>query len=107
MVQTECFMNQYVGSRIFEVSDEDMRLYEWLHERIRNDYEHFVPKIYLSPIQDLIAAAWLCIKFSKELLFESGNVVFHIVKPEDLDKLFHEIQLICADKITYQVKDRE
>jgi hypothetical protein len=91
MIQTECFMNQYVNSRIFPVPDDDMKLLEWLHEEIRNEYEHFIPKIYLSPIQDLTYAAELCVRLARMLLLESGNVIFFEVSADELEKPFLEI----------------
>jgi hypothetical protein len=93
MIQTECFMNQYGHSRIFAVSDSDMNVFEWLHEEIRNEYEHFVPKIYLSPIQALVSAAKLCISLSKDLLFESGNVIFYDIAEDKFKQLFLQIKL--------------
>jgi hypothetical protein len=91
MIQTECFMIQYVNSKIFPVSDGDMKIFEWLHEEIRNEYEHFVPKIYLSPKKDLASAAALCLKLSKMLLLESDNIIFFNVSAGELEKPFLEI----------------
>jgi hypothetical protein len=59
MIQTECFMIQYAFSNIFPISDAEMKMFEWLHEEIRNEYEHFVPKIYLAPKDELANAAAL------------------------------------------------
>lgn len=76
MIQTECFMGKYVHSNSVPVSDIQMKTLEWLHERIRNEYEHFVPKFYTAPINDLLEAAELCLHLAIALLFKSGNVLF-------------------------------
>jgi hypothetical protein len=68
-----------------------MKTFEWLHKQIRNEYEHFVPKIYLSPIQDLVHAAKLCVNLSKNLLLDSGNVIFHNVSSDKVNALFDQI----------------
>jgi hypothetical protein len=91
MIQTDCFMNQYMGSRYFIISDADMKKLEWLHEDIRNEYEHFVPKTYLSPKNDLASAATLCLQLSHKLLFESDNILFFNSSHDDLDSLFKDI----------------
>lgn len=91
MIQTECFMIRYADSKNFPLSDEEMKTLEWLHEYIRNEYEHFMPKIYLSPIQDLTFASELCVRLSRMLLFESENVIFFKVSENGLEKLFLEI----------------
>ncbi len=44
MIQAPCFMLQYTHSAVVSVSDTEMQLLEWLHEKIRNDFEHFMPK---------------------------------------------------------------
>jgi hypothetical protein len=90
MIQTECFMNQYIHSKTFPLSDSDMKTLEWLHEEIRNEYEHFVPKIYISPIHDLINVSKLCIKLSRNLLLESGNIIFFNVSSNRFETLFIE-----------------
>jgi hypothetical protein len=38
-------MGQFVHSAVVPVCDEDMKTLEWLHEEIRNEYEHFIPSI--------------------------------------------------------------
>jgi hypothetical protein len=86
MIQTDCFMGHFVHSRIVPVSDPEMRTLEWLHERIRNEYEHFVPKYYTAPVTELAAAAAVCVRLSKTLLFESGNVLFHGIPREELER---------------------
>jgi hypothetical protein len=74
MIQSECFMHQYVMSREVAVTDDEMKLLEWLHEDIRNEYEHFVPKGYAAPIPSLAKPAMLCLRLSRELLFDSKTV---------------------------------
>lgn len=79
MIQTECFMAQFMHSAVVPVCDEDMKTLEWLHEEIRNEYEHFIPKSYTAPVQDLLAAAELCLHLARKLLFDSENVLFHAI----------------------------
>jgi len=91
MIQTECFMGQLVHSRIVAVCDADMKTLEWLHEEIRNEYEHFVPKGYMAPVQDLLAAAASCLRLARMCLFESGNILFHSVPRDRLERLFQQV----------------
>jgi hypothetical protein len=74
MIQSECFMHRYVVSREVTVTDNEMGLLEWLHEDIRNEYEHFVPKGYAAPVVALTEPTTLCLRLSRELLFDSKTV---------------------------------
>jgi hypothetical protein len=87
MIQTECFMHQSISSKSIPISDEDMKTFKWLHENIRNEYEHFLLESYWAPVYDLLWAVQRCLSVSKELLFESGNVDFHKVTKESLKEL--------------------
>jgi len=91
MIQTERFMRRLEHSKTIPISDNDMKTMEWLHERIRNEYEHFVPKLYAAPVQDLVAATELCLGLSTTLLFESGNVIFHNVCEDNFKQLFQQV----------------
>jgi len=75
MIQAKCFMSNYVLSRPLTISDMEMQILEWLHESVRNVYEHFIPKHYSAPIDDLIQSSFLSLKLSIDLLFESKNVM--------------------------------
>jgi len=103
IIQTECFMDQFFNSKIFTIPDADMKVFEWLHEYIRNEYEHFVPKIFLSPKNDLNSAALLCMQLSSKLLFESGNVIFFNVSRDDLGNLFRDI----FNKLKYHINNKK
>ena len=74
-VQTVCFMCQYVNSKPIQITNDDMLLLEWLHEQIRNEFEHFVPKLYSVHKEDLINSSALCLELSFKLLFESHNII--------------------------------
>lgn len=76
MVQTECFAHQYVHSQEVQFTDEEMKLLEWLHENIRNRYEHFVPMSYSAPIRDLLLAAQVAVSKARASVFDSHNVLF-------------------------------
>ncbi|MCJ7497301.1 MAG: hypothetical protein MUO78_04100, partial [candidate division Zixibacteria bacterium] len=73
MVQTECFMERYVFSKPIKITDKEMKSLEWLHEDIRNEYEHFIPKSYYVLKRDLINVSILCIEKSNELIYGSEN----------------------------------
>lgn len=74
MIQADCFMGQLVQSKPVPVDDESMATLEWLHEAIRNEYEHFIPRYYAAPVKDLVTAVELCLCVSRRLLFDSFNV---------------------------------
>jgi len=90
MIQTECFMSKYVHSRPLNVHDNEIAILEWLHEDIRNEFEHFVPKLYTAAVSDLSQASVLCLRLIQELLFESGNVIHHS-SPDGLKNLIREV----------------
>jgi hypothetical protein len=91
MIQTECFMHKFIYSKSVMISNEDMKMFEWLHENIRNEYEHFIPKLYSVPVYDLLWAVERCLSVSKELLFESGNVDFHKATKESFKELLESV----------------
>ena len=74
MIQADRFMHLYVMSREVPVTDHEMQLLEWLHEEIRNDYEHFVPKVYVAPADALLETTTLSVRLSRELLIDSRPV---------------------------------
>jgi len=78
MMQTECYMHQYVISKSVKVSDYKMRLLERLHEDIRNKYEHFIPTSYYVSILGLASVSKICIDLAFELVFESKNIMIGI-----------------------------
>jgi hypothetical protein len=82
MIQTPCFMIRYVGSAVVSVPDCEMKLLEWLHEEIRNEFEHFVPKKLLVASDDCLRASETCLRISTDLLTKSGNIM-----PFEVDEL--------------------
>lgn len=96
-VQTKCFMSQYVDSKPIQVHDKEMVLLEWLHEEIRNEFEHFVPKLYSVSTSDSIASSILCLELSFKLLFESRNV-------SPLDDMSEVEQ--CLNRLVKQLKQK-
>ncbi len=76
-VQTKCFMSQYFDSKPIQINDNEVALLEWLHEEIRNEFEHFIPKLYSVSTSDSIASSILCLELTFKLLFESRNVIPH------------------------------
>jgi hypothetical protein len=77
MVQADCFMLRSVNSITVNISDSELSLIEWLHEEIRNKYEHFVPRAYSSPIQHLLQAANLAISKASACLLDSNTVNYY------------------------------
>lgn len=92
MIQAACFMKRYINSKIVYLKNKNMKLVEWLHEQIRNEYEHFIPKIYLAPIDDLLYVSGLCVEISRKLIIESGNIIFHNIAYDSIKNLFQEIE---------------
>ena len=74
MIQAPCFMVRYIHSAVISVSDTEMQLLEWLHEEIRNDFEHFIPKILLVSSEDCLRASEICLRLSIDLLTKSNTV---------------------------------
>jgi hypothetical protein len=91
MIQTECFMGRFVHSRRSVIVDNDMKILEWLHEDVRNEYEHFVPKFYIAPVHDLLMAAETCFRVCDDLLFHSNNVLFDAMQQKHLQDLIQSI----------------
>ena len=84
MIQAPCFMHRYVHSEVVSVSDKEMHLLEWLHEEIRNDFEHFMPKKLLVFSDDCLCATGLCLRLAMDLLTKSNNVNVLLVGLEGL-----------------------
>ena len=91
MIQTECFMHGFIFRKPRLISDEEMKTFEWLHEYIRNEYEHFIPKFYSVGVQELLMVTELCLSVSKVLLFESVNVIFYTVTKKSLKQLLESV----------------
>ena len=103
MVQTECFMKRYIHSKAIYIENEKMKLLEWLHEKIRNEYEHFIPKLYIAPIYDLLYVSNLCMDISKKLIFKSGNIIiYENGKRKKIGELFHK----NMDKIEQKLREK-
>jgi hypothetical protein len=73
MVQSECFMRHYVMSSEVAITDDEMKRLEWLHEDIRNEYEHFIPKGSSYPVQSLLELTILSLCLSRKVLLDSKN----------------------------------
>ncbi len=74
MIQAECFMSRMVEAGPVVVSDGDMRTFEWLHDSIRNEFEHFMPKLYGADLSDLKRGAKISVALSLRLFTQSGNI---------------------------------
>ncbi|HKP04351.1 MAG TPA: hypothetical protein VJU77_13445 [Chthoniobacterales bacterium] len=75
MIQTDCFMVHAHGARPPQISDEELREIEWLHENVRNEFEHYIPKSYYVGIAALVSAAHLALRITHWLLYDSGTVL--------------------------------
>jgi len=101
MVQADCFMRRTDESRHVVVSDEEMRLLERLHEEIRNEYEHFVPKGSSYEVLLLLESTKLALAKSYACLFESNNVSYyaHSVAQSDMQsRLNNTIALVNSHR---------
>lgn len=74
MIQCDSFMKDFSSAETINISGEDMSILEWLHEKIRNEYEHFIPKSYGAPINSLIHSSILCLDICKKLLVDTSNI---------------------------------
>jgi hypothetical protein len=94
MIQTPCFMLRYSHSAVVSVSDSQMKLLEWLHEEIRNDFEHFIPKTLLASCDDCLHASEVCLRLTTDILTKSNNVMpFGI---EELQIKLHSVSISIA-----------
>jgi hypothetical protein len=87
MIQAPCFMLRYSHSAVVSISDAEMQLLEWLHEGIRNDFEHFIPKILLASSDDCLRASETCLRLTIDVLTKSNNVT-----PYGIDDLQTELR---------------
>lgn len=76
MIQCDYFMKYYTQAKTIEISDSELADIEWLHQAIRNKYEHFIPKAYGAPITDLLHVSQICIRICKEILINPTNIYF-------------------------------
>ena len=89
-VQADCFMSRRFGASPGRLSDSDLACLEWLHERVRNEFEHFVPKSYAVGVQFLLSGSLVALRLSHFLLFESGAALL-LQCPEDLQARLHRL----------------
>ena len=94
MIQTPCFMLRYSHSTVVSVSDSQMKLLEWLHEAIRNDFEHFIPKTLLVSCDDCLRASEVCLRLSADILTKSNNVMLFEI--DDLQNKLHSAVISIA-----------
>jgi len=87
MIQAPCFMLRYSQSAIVSVSDAEMRFLEWLHEEIRNDFEHFIPRTLLASSDDCLCASETCLRLAIDLLTKSQNIMPYGI--DDLPTALH------------------
>lgn len=73
-IQSDCFMVHTSGATAAQINDEELRLLEWLHENIRNEFEHYVPKSYWVDTPDLVAASHLALRITQWLLRDSRTI---------------------------------
>lgn len=79
MIQADCFMIRSHGSISAQINDEELRLLEWLHENVRNEFEHYIPKLYWVGTPSLIAASHLALRITQWLLRDSHTI--HSIPP--------------------------
>ena len=74
MIQCDYFMKYFSSAETIVITNDDLAYLDWLHEEIRNEYEHFIPKSYGAPINNLIYSSILCIDICKKLIVETSNI---------------------------------
>jgi len=74
MIQTERYMVKVHEAQYASLSDAELRELEWLHEHIRNEFEHYTPKSYTIGGEALVGASALALRTAQWLLFTSGTV---------------------------------
>jgi len=94
MIQAPCFIFRYSHSTVVSVSDSEMQSLEWLYERIRNDFEHFIPKTLLASCEDCLHASEVCLRLAIDILTKSNNVMpFGI---DELQNKLHSVYIFIA-----------
>jgi hypothetical protein len=94
MIQAPCFMLRYIRSAVVSVPDSEMQLLEWLHENIRNDFEHFIPRTLLASSNDCLRAAETCLRLATDLLTRSNNITLSAT--DDLATQLNETSIAVA-----------
>ncbi len=74
MIQTDCFMTHSYGATSTQIDNQELRLLEWLHENIRNEFEHYIPKLYWVCTPSLVAASHLALRIIQWLLRDSRSI---------------------------------
>ena len=95
--QAELFMLQFGHSQVVKLTNAELKTLEWLHENIRNNYEHFVPMAFTAPTKKLLVASRLALCTAQACLFESNNVLYFdhsIPKAKMEDMIVHLIDLV-------------
>lgn len=108
MVQAKAYMCHFTETEPVTVNDEELKKLEFLHDSIRNDYEHFIPKTFYATEKELINLSILALNKSEALLFESRAILCdnHIndLKPKFegitnyANKALEEISRSCASR---------
>lgn len=75
MIQADCFMVRTHLARSARIDDQELREIEWLHENIRNEFEHYIPKSYYVDTPSLISASHLALRITHWLLRDSCTVL--------------------------------
>ena len=95
MIQATCFMSRLAEARPVALPDAHMRQVEWLHESIRNEFEHFIPKLYGTDLEDLKRSATIALDLSRRLLLESGTVLL-LDEDADIAGILQEVQALLG-----------
>jgi len=91
MIQAENFMHQFVHSRVVHVSDREMGILEWHHDKFRGKIEHFMPTSWSISQRKFLKPTQVCIKLINELLFNSGLLLENRL-PEDLKEILRQVR---------------
>ncbi|MFC1475420.1 hypothetical protein ACFLQW_00275 [Candidatus Zixiibacteriota bacterium] len=86
MIQTTSHMGTFVGRPVI-VCDRELQSLEWLHENIRNEFEHFTPKSYYAPFSDLKDVSSICVDKGNGIIFDSGMIHRSLYPAHSFDNL--------------------
>jgi hypothetical protein len=76
-IQADCFMCHVFGACAATISDRELRDLEWLHEQVRNEFEHYVPRGYTVGVPALLNASLIALHWSRWLLYSSGSAFLY------------------------------
>ncbi|PYX60555.1 MAG: hypothetical protein DMG76_02180 [Acidobacteria bacterium] len=91
--QDDAYMLQYSGSRRVDVSHDENLAIKKLSAEFRNNFEHFMPKLWSIEVSGFPAIVGHVCRVISFLAFESGNVG---LTPGQRRKVVHALDILLA-----------